>query len=54
MTKHEWECAAPDGGYYSWQCKNCTEWRRYPSRLNPDDECSQNLIKKNTEVIISE
>ncbi len=28
---HDWECTAPEGGYYHWRCKNCFDSVPYPS-----------------------
>ncbi len=30
LHEHEWECVAPEGGYYRWQCKTCPETKPYP------------------------
>jgi hypothetical protein len=27
---HDWECIAPEGGFYRWHCKNCFASRPYP------------------------
>ena len=27
---HDWECTAPDGGFYRWHCKKCGMMRPYP------------------------